>query len=395
MRGRSSFFGHCLILALLLPGLAYFYIAFRRTQKTLPPIEATLTLEQVALQPVVTSSALRKAAAPPKKKARKSENKVSSATILTYHRIATRPAAFTVLPPKKFAAQMDYLHRNGFNVVPLQKVIEAVRWRKKLPPRTVALTFDDGYRSCYTEVLPIIQRYQFPATMFVYTNYIDTNSAALTWSHVKDLAKTPLIDVQSHTLSHPSLPRRRHEARERFEQRIKPELITSKSVLQKQIGKRVTILAYPYGAYDSQGVALTKQAGYMAAVTVNEAPVRVPGSDLLRLPRHVINREDSLADFARKAGGEPLALRFHSPVEGAVSSTRRPLIVAAFAEEVEADSITMRLGRKKVAALYDRRKRILRYYPLQDLAFPCIVNIEAKTPLGRPKQAAWSFETQF
>lgn len=100
-------------------------------------------------------------------------------SILTYHAVTpTGPPLddWCFLPLKRFAAQMAFLHRFGFHVLPLDEALDALK-AGTLKPRSVAITFDDGYRNNVTSALPVLENYGFPATVYVATGLIGSDKA--------------------------------------------------------------------------------------------------------------------------------------------------------------------------------------------------------------------------
>ena len=224
--------------------------------------------------------------------------------ILCYHRIDEKPAQYTVLPPADFRAQMDYLKTNRFNVVPLTRIVDALQYGEKLPPKTVALTFDDGFKDNYTVAYPLLKQYNFPATLFIYPQYISNGGAALSWEQLKEMSNDPLIDVQCHTLTHPNLirmGRRLNDAA--YAARLQKEVRQSREILQDKLNVKTSLLAYPYGVYDDKVLAATRAAGYRAAFGIGTAPIHFIGAkatDLWTVPRIMVNRGDSLALWASR-----------------------------------------------------------------------------------------------
>jgi len=99
---------------------------------------------------------------------------VDSFLILMYHRVA-EPRPFTIesTSPRAFERQMRYLARH-FRVLPLSEIVEGARAGAPIPPRALAITFDDGYGDNYTEAFPILRSLGLPATIFLTTNWLDT-----------------------------------------------------------------------------------------------------------------------------------------------------------------------------------------------------------------------------
>ena len=224
--------------------------------------------------------------------------------ILCYHRVDENPAQYTVLQPAEFEAQMAYLKAHDFQVVPLVKIVDALQFGEKLPPKTVALTFDDGYKDNYTVAYPILKRYNYPATLFIYPHYISNGGAALKWDQLRQMVADPLITVQSHTLTHPDLVRiGRHLNDADYSARLTRELSAPKALLEKNLGVKIPFIAYPYGSYNAAVLKATRAAGYRAAFGIGTAPIHFIGAkptDLWTVPRIMVNRGDSLQLWASR-----------------------------------------------------------------------------------------------
>lgn len=224
--------------------------------------------------------------------------------VLCYHRVDDKPAQYTVLLPADFRAQMAYLKTHDYNVVPLTRIVDALQYGEKLPPKTVALTFDDGYKDNYTVAYPILKQYNFPATLFIYPNYISNGGAALKWDQLKEMSTDPLITIQSHTLTHPNLVRMgRHLNDADYAAKLQKEMRQSKAILQEKLGIKTPLLAYPYGVYDAKVLAATRAAGYRAAFGIGTEPIHFIGAkptDLWTVPRIPVSRGDSLALWASR-----------------------------------------------------------------------------------------------
>ena len=221
--------------------------------------------------------------------------------VLCYHRIVDKPARYTNLQPAEFEAQMQYLADKKFNVVPLKTIVDAMQYGEKLPQRTVALTFDDGYKDNYTVAYPILKQHKFPATLFIYPGYISNGGAALTWDELQTMAADPLISIQSHTYTHADLAKvsRRGGA----EAKLKHEIVDSKNTLEQKLDIKIDTLAYPYGVFNPKVVSLTKAAGYRSAFTIGTRPIPYVGekpTDMWTVPRIMVNRGDSLQLWASR-----------------------------------------------------------------------------------------------
>jgi peptidoglycan/xylan/chitin deacetylase (PgdA/CDA1 family) len=205
---------------------------------------------------------------------------------------------------------------------------------RSLPPRSVLVTFDDGYRGVADFALPILERYGIPAVVFVCVApvlsgrhfwfdamyrrdgeaavlrarslpYADWRALAestetraeadeahrpLTPSELRRLAASPLIEIGAHTITHPTLALAPIDDQRR-------EIAQCRSELERALGRRVTAFAYPYGSllrdYTSQTVSLVREAGFDLAFATTVA-FAAPECDPLQIPRFTML--DSVGD---------------------------------------------------------------------------------------------------
>jgi peptidoglycan/xylan/chitin deacetylase (PgdA/CDA1 family) len=194
-----------------------------------------------------------------------------SATILMYHSIGDeRPGMETItVSTEVFRAQMAYLRRHHYRVVPLEEITTALRQGVPIPRRTVAITFDDGYANNYTEAFPVLREYRFPATIFVITDLIGRDMRVYGYKHliltrdmIREMDVSGLITFGSHTCQHIFLSDVENEPA-----RLDDELTRSKRALESMTGRAVTLFCYPSGVYTPLIERAVRRAGYAAAVT--------------------------------------------------------------------------------------------------------------------------------
>jgi len=188
--------------------------------------------------------------------------------ILTYHRFAQDCPSPLCMPAAAFRAQMRYLKDNRYHVLSADELLAFVQHRRPLPPRSVLITIDDGYRSVYEIAYPILREFDFSAVLFIYTELIDVSPIALTWNQLAEMRRNGFA-VGSHTIRHSdlTLPREGESGAE-FAARVDNELVGSKQVLDRRLGQDTWLLAYPYGNYDPKVVASSQRAGYKLAMSV-------------------------------------------------------------------------------------------------------------------------------
>lgn len=240
-----------------------------------------------------------------------------TATILCYHIIESPQDPRMEVSRETFHQQMRYLAMTGYTVIPLRDLYEYVTGKRQtIPKNAIVITFDDGWRSTYTEVFPDLQQRHFPFTVFIYPKIIGQSSHALNWKQVKEMVDAG-VDVQSHALSHRFLSHRRHSALgdPEYQTWLQRELHDSKQILEKETGHAVSFLAYPYGDYDRHVMDTAVKAGYTAALTCEFGPVR-RGSDPLKMRRVVVDKRMDFATFRHYLGNGSLKFEETIPPPG-------------------------------------------------------------------------------
>ncbi|HEY7910121.1 MAG TPA: polysaccharide deacetylase family protein, partial [Thermomicrobiales bacterium] len=227
--------------------------------------------------------------------------------VLMYHYIRINPVASDRLgynlsvTPADFAAQMQWLVTNGYHTVFPSELNAALTKGGSLPTKPIVLTFDDGYRDFYDQAWPVLKQYGLKASSAVITNFVDKGDRGdtmyMNWNMVKELDRSGMVEIASHTLSHPDLSRTAPAQRWL-------ELSQSKQIIEQQIGHPCTAFVYPSGKYDGATVSDATRAGYQIAFTTNDGKVRVPQDSgaMLVLPRVRVAGGTTIAGFARNIG---------------------------------------------------------------------------------------------
>lgn len=243
-----------------------------------------------------------------------------SVFILCYHDFGEKPSKWSITP-QRLEAHLQTLKDLGFSFLTVSEAVDLMtgRWHGDLPERAVVVTVDDGFRSAYTILFPLLKRYEAKATLFVYTDWIGKTSRALTWEQLREMAQSGLVEIASHTVTH-TYPRllKRMLSREQFRQRMLWEFAQSKKELEGRLGVNVNGLAYPGGQTDGTIKELAKEAGYRWAVAINPEPMTV-NSDLYSLPRYGVNSETFVATLKTWVTKQPIQLVRHSKQSKKVS----------------------------------------------------------------------------
>jgi peptidoglycan/xylan/chitin deacetylase (PgdA/CDA1 family) len=203
--------------------------------------------------------------------------------ILLYHDFSRTRSSKMIVLESSFEAQMRFLKENGYHVVTLDQFLNFMEYKAQLPEKSVVITIDDGWKSLYTIAYPILKKYNFPATLFVYTDFIGGRKA-LTWKQIKALAEDG-FDIQCHSKTHRYLTRIKDgETFDRFFKEIEKELSHPQKLVRQKVNRDCSCLAYPYGKTNSLVAAMLKNHGYRAAFTVTR------GGNPFYLNNYNINR---------------------------------------------------------------------------------------------------------
>ncbi len=249
--------------------------------------------------------------------------------ILLYHHVATDTPPSTSISPTDFRAQLEYLRDNDFSVIGLDTLIEALRNGKPVPDRAVAITFDDGYASIYSEAFPMLQSFGYPFTLFLSTDPINRSQANyMTWAQVRELSDAGVV-IANHLIEHPyMLTRQEGETDQQWLQRQRVEILTAEETIANQTGQSHRYLAYPYGEFDPAIKSLLGELNFVG-LAQNSGAVGY-NSDFLALPRYPLASIYADLDSARtKLDTKAFNVSLLSPASP-VTTVRNPPVTLQF-----------------------------------------------------------------
>ena len=234
--------------------------------------------------------------------------------ILVYHTLAELPPrqdrGRMSVPPALFAAQLRWLQQQAYSVVGLDEAFEMIQGLRPIPPKAVAITFDDGFADTFSRAYPLLKDAGWPAAAFVVSGSVGQSGTfpwlgtrtkfgrPMTWEELEALSGDRRITIGSHGWSHrklSALPA--HEQQEEIER--------SQHTLVERLGHPVTWFAYPYGQHGSfsdETVACLKTLGFRAACA-NVMGLNYAGDSPWTLRRTRIGWEDRLWRFRLKMDG--------------------------------------------------------------------------------------------
>ena len=351
-------------------------------------------------------------------------NKNAAVMVLCYHRLEAKPHPKDELAitPQEFEKEMQQIKDAGFAVIPMQDFLAWRRGDRDIPPKSCVISIDDGYVSGYDTAWPILKKFGYPFTMFVYINYINSGGKSVSWDQLAEMRDAG-VDIECHTYYHdnlrnpPSLvdPTTMKLVRADIQKLgmdgyMQKEVVESKQILEKQLGIKVNCIAYPFGNWSPKVRELVKEAGYEAAFTVYGQRIGHSSPPYDILGRYAVAQtnpkifQDALTMQGGGAGG-PLpanpalaqmasASMITQPMQGETITNSKPVIKANLATmgDVDPKSVEMRIsGLGKVPAQYDAATKTVSYavpQPLVDKNYSVILNA---TVGGKRAETRWDF----
>lgn len=236
-----------------------------------------------------------------------------SIPILLYHRFGPVVTDGMTIPTPVFESHLKYLHDGGYKVIPLRELVDCYRGGGfSSPTRLVAICADDGHKTIYSDMFPLIKRYRIPITLFLYPSAISNASYAMTWDQIREMKDTGLFDFQSHTYWHPNFKKEKEKLKPTdYEKLVEMQLKKSKETLERNLNLKVDMLAWPFGIYDGWLMTKATEAGYVAAFTIERHPTH-PSDHRMALPRFLLTHADRGKAFEGiTSGGNSMARGNH------------------------------------------------------------------------------------
>jgi len=189
--------------------------------------------------------------------------------VLSYHRFTTNQTSSNkmVVTQAAFEAQMSYLKDNGYNVITLKQFYAFLDFKNQIPQKSVVITIDDGFRSAFDIAYPILKKYGYTATFFLYTGIVGSTSA-MNWSQIQELAKNG-FDIQSQTRTHRDMSTLlQGEDFKSYVSRLEKEITWAQKDIRGKTANKPVFMAYPYGKWNNLVIALLKKHGFRGGLTV-------------------------------------------------------------------------------------------------------------------------------
>lgn len=321
------------------------------------------------------------------------EDDGSRVAVLGYHVFhATKPATQMLIPTAKFRTQMETIKNSNIPVITLTQFLAWRRGEGELPPQSILITMDDGWRSVYSEAFPIMKEFKLPFTIFLYKNYVGSHrgSRALSYEMIEEMVTSGLCSIGSHSVSHPFPSKVKQAAKagpEAYQKFIRTELGDSKTFLDEQFKTKVTTYAYPGGYHTDEMFPIADELGYDHLFTVKPGKVR-RDSNRHTLPRYIVLGDNDGAFNAAMVfrngahvATAPVSLPHPvKPGSGEIVASRLPSIKVDLSsvENLDPDSVVMKVaGFGNVPLIVSPEEKVYQWKVIRPLRQPmCEVSVQ-------------------
>ena len=257
---------------------------------------------------------------------------------LCYHNVedSDPDQNFDGVTTTKLIEQISWLQHEGYTAISIDDLLAARAGKKQLPAKSVLLTFDDGYESFYTRVYPVLKAFHYPAVIAVVdewmtgkvgspahpgdnVHYGDTTmprNAFLTWPQIREMKKSGLIEVASHShamhygvianpqgneepdeLTQVYDPKTgTYEMASHYAKRLEDDAAASVRTIKKETGKAPRVMVWPYGAYNEIGLMVQNEHGMPITLSLEDGYAKI--SDLRSTSRALIKDDPNMSDFS-------------------------------------------------------------------------------------------------
>jgi peptidoglycan/xylan/chitin deacetylase (PgdA/CDA1 family) len=337
-------------------------------------------------------------------------------SVLGYHDFSTtQPESAMHLRTSKFRQQMETLRQLGITVISLNDFIAWKKGEMKIPEKSVLLTFDDGWKSVYTDAWPILREFNYPFTLYLYKNYVDGGGKALTTPMIQEMVKAG-ASLGSHSITHPypiTFKKFQKTGADAIDVFLRKEMGESKRFLESRFGVKISTYSYPGGYVTPEMLPLVKEFGYTYCFTVQPGKVKRSTPDDTLSRYMILGNYDKIFDLATRfvdpqspdsgPDGSPTPLIQPTPYPvtpepGAIINSRLPILSAGLSkvENLDPDSLVMQVsGFGEVPATFTSHTGQFSWQVNRRLRLPsCQVTIHWKDRSGKATETPlrWSFQ---
>ncbi|AGB20189.1 polysaccharide deacetylase family protein [Thermoanaerobacterium thermosaccharolyticum] len=256
----------------------------------------------------------------------KAENLKKCVPVLMYHNIYDGKIppnkSGVLITPQNFEKQIMYLKNHGYETITVEDLYNFMKYGKMLPKKPILITFDDGYLGNYTYAYPLFKKIGYKGVINVIvknvpspTNKVVTPYPHFDWVKAKEMSSSGVMEIESHTydshkyaksgnhdipmLSGPIDINGKLETMDEYKKRITNDLSKAKAEIERNLGKEVIALAYPYGVGSETSKDVASSLGYKVIFTMEEG-VNVYKGDTYAIKRITVKNTDTGEDIVKK-----------------------------------------------------------------------------------------------
>lgn len=225
--------------------------------------------------------------------------------VLCYHRFGVEVADSMTIKNSAFAEQLAWLKTNGYTVISLESAMQYMQGKiKSIPAKSVVITVDDGHKSVYSDMAPIVKKYKIPVTLFIYPSAISNAKYAMNWEQLRELETTKLFRVESHTYWHPNFKKEKKKlSPDEYAKFVDKQLGGAKKKLEEKMGHEIKYLAWVFGIYDDGLLNDAKKTGYAMAFTIDRRHAS-SSNNIMAQGRYMVVSKHGLKQFEHMVNGE-------------------------------------------------------------------------------------------
>lgn len=256
---------------------------------------------------------------------------------IAYHDVEDRDPdqAVVAVRTERMIEQLAWLRENNYRPVTIDQILAARKGGPELPPKAILLSFDDGYASFYTRVLPVLRSYNWHALLAPVGVWIDTpadqkvdfagemrpRSQFLTWAQIREISQSGLVEIAAHTdashkgvLANPqgnlqpaAATRRydattgRYESEADFQARLRNDVATISKKIRAVTGYNPRVWVWPYGVADGTALQVIGDQGYQMALTLDDGLDAL--DNLMSSPRFLVASDPDGMHFSNSITG--------------------------------------------------------------------------------------------
>jgi len=228
------------------------------------------------------------------------------AVVICYHNIVEKTKFSIDVSVKDFEDHLLFFKNNGYKSITASELLKVMK--NPTDDKYVVITFDDGNDGVYKNAVPLLKKYGFKATFYIYPSIIFAREAGkrkafMTWKEIKEVVNTPGFELGNHSYYHPFMTKEDDLG-------LLHNIIDAAKVLKEKTGQYPKTFAYPFGKYDDRVIKKLKEAGVEAGFSIDIGFIK-PDSNQYKIPRLMLYKWVNVSILNEIVEKENLALLNH------------------------------------------------------------------------------------